>query len=61
MEKQEMMKVSKEIELIRFKTKLLSQEKDKKSVVIRQLKQKFVTILEDNEERSKCYCYFFKY
>lgn len=50
-----MIKVSKEIELIRFKTKILSQEKDKKSVVIRQLKQKFVTILEENEERSKCY------
>lgn len=55
MEKQEMVKISKEIELIRFRTKILSQEKDKNSVVIRQQKQKFVTILEENEERSKCH------
>lgn len=48
-----MMKISKDIELIRFRTKILSQEKDRKSVVIRQQKQKFVAILEENEERSK--------
>lgn len=48
-----MIKVSKEIELIKFKIKLLSQEKDKKSVHIRQLKQQFVSILEGNEERSE--------
>lgn len=58
-----MIKVRKEIELIKFKTKLLSQEKDKKSVLIRQMKQQFVSILEGNEERSKLYCfkYFFIY
>lgn len=51
-----MMKISKEIELVKFKTKLLSQEKDKKSALIRQLKQKLFSILEGNEERSKHYC-----
>lgn len=52
MERQEMFKIKKQIELIRFRTKLLSQEKDKKSVNIRQLKQKYVSVLEENEERS---------
>lgn len=47
-----MIKISKEIEITKFKTRLLSQEKDKKSAILRQLKQKYVSILEDNEERS---------
>lgn len=47
-----MFKIKKQIEVIKFKTKLLSQEKDKKSVIIRQLKQKYVSILDTNEERS---------
>lgn len=53
MEKQEMIKLRKEIEVTKFKIKLLSQEKDKKSAIIRQLKQKYVSVLEENEERSK--------
>ncbi|KAJ8954099.1 hypothetical protein NQ318_004404 [Aromia moschata] len=51
-QKQEMVKISKEIEIARFKTRLLSQEKDKKTVTIRQLKQRHCAIFEENEERS---------
>lgn len=58
LEKQEMIKVSKQIELSKFKTRLLSQEKDKKSVFIRKLKQQYIALLEENEERSK---YIFLY
>lgn len=57
-----MVKISKEIEVYKFRTKLLSQEKDKKSVIIRQLKQKNFSILDENEEKSKfvlqCKCNF---
>lgn len=50
-----MINISKEIELNKFRTKLLSQEKDKKSVAIRQLKHKHILISEEIEERSKYY------
>lgn len=52
-QKQEMSKISKEIEIEKSRTRLLSQEKDKKSVIIRQLKQKHSGMIEENEERSK--------
>lgn len=48
-----MLKIKKEIEIGKFKNRLLSQEKDKKSVVIRQLKQKHFRLIDDNEERSE--------
>ncbi|XP_072382566.1 UV radiation resistance-associated gene protein [Diabrotica undecimpunctata] len=51
-QKQEMAKNTKEIEKIKFKTKLLSQEKAKKTVIIRTLKQNYAAILEKNEERN---------
>lgn len=48
-----MVKINKEIEVTKFKTKLLSQEKVKKSVIIRSLKQKHAAMVENNEERSE--------
>lgn len=47
-----MKRISREIEIARFKTKLLSQEKDKKSAHLRQLKQKHNVLADENEERS---------
>ncbi|XP_018564038.1 uncharacterized protein LOC108905583 [Anoplophora glabripennis] len=51
-QKQEMTRINKEIELEKFRIRLLSQEKDKKNVIIRQLKQKHSGIIEENEERN---------
>ncbi|XP_057651065.1 UV radiation resistance-associated gene protein [Diorhabda carinulata] len=51
-QKQEMAKISKELEIGKFKIKLLSQERDKKTVIIRTLKQRFMDLLENNEERN---------
>lgn len=48
----EVKRISREIEIARFKTKLLSQEKDKKSAHLRQLKQKHNVLTDENEERS---------
>ncbi|KAJ8924929.1 hypothetical protein NQ315_001092 [Exocentrus adspersus] len=51
-QKREMARIQKEIEVEKFKTRLLSQEKDKRSVVIRQLKQKQTGVVEENEDRN---------
>lgn len=48
-----MKRISKEIEIAKFKTKLLSQEKDKKTARLRHLKQKHNALVDENEERSK--------
>lgn len=45
-----MIRISKEIELAKFKTRLLYHEKDRRTVTIRQLKQKYTALLEENEE-----------
>lgn len=52
-QKQEMIRINKEIEKNKFRIRLLSQEKDKKNVIIRQLKQKHSGIIEENDEQSK--------
>ncbi|CAH1999062.1 unnamed protein product [Acanthoscelides obtectus] len=51
-QKQEMQRISKIIELARFRTQLLSQEKDRKTVTIRQLKQTYMQVIEENDERN---------
>lgn len=47
---QEIVKIRKQIEIFRFKTKLLLQEKDRKNANIRQLKQTYTKLLDNNEE-----------
>lgn len=47
---QEIVKIRKEIEIFRFRTKLLLNEKDRKSACIRQLKQTYETLSDANEE-----------
>lgn len=49
-QKKEIVKISKEIELSKFKTKLLSKEKNRKLQKIRQLKQEYNALFEKNEE-----------
>nr|CAI5824924.1 unnamed protein product [Callosobruchus analis] len=51
-QKQEMQRISKDIELARFRTRVLSQEKDRKTITIRQLKQIHLHIIEENEEKN---------
>ncbi|VEN35236.1 unnamed protein product [Callosobruchus maculatus] len=51
-QKQEMQRISKDIELARFRTRVLSQEKDRKTISIRQLKQMHLHIIEENEEKN---------
>lgn len=48
-----MLRLTKAIEVARFKTKLLSGEKDKKSALVRHLKERHNCLVDDNEERSK--------
>lgn len=50
---QEIVKLKKEIEIFKFRTKLLLQEKDRKSAQLRQLKNKYTTLLDTNEETGK--------
>ncbi|KAG5887925.1 hypothetical protein JTB14_003021 [Gonioctena quinquepunctata] len=52
LQKQKMAKISRDIEVAKFKARLLSQEKDKKSVMIRASKQKYLEIMEENGERE---------
>nr|CAH7731529.1 unnamed protein product [Callosobruchus chinensis] len=51
-QKQEMQRISKDIELARFRTRVLSQEKDRKTITIRHLKQMHLQIVEENEEKN---------
>ncbi|CAH1155271.1 unnamed protein product [Phaedon cochleariae] len=51
-QKQEMTRIGKEIETAKFRTRLLSQEKDKKTVIIRSLRQNHTAMVEENEERN---------
>ncbi|CAH0547955.1 unnamed protein product [Brassicogethes aeneus] len=51
-QKQEMSRVKKEIEKARFKSKVLSNERDKKSVRIRQLRQRYNACVEENDTRN---------
>lgn len=52
-QRKEIVRIRKEIEDVRFKVKLLSQERDRKQVFIRQLKQKCTKYCDDNEELGK--------
>ncbi|RZC33793.1 sporulation-specific protein 15 [Asbolus verrucosus] len=52
MQKKEMIKMRNEIEVEQFKSKLLSQERDKKSALIRRLKNKFKDLVDKNEEKN---------
>ena len=47
-----MINISKQIEIVKFRVKLLSQEKDKKLAHIRQLKQDYTDLIERNEEKG---------
>lgn len=49
---QEIIKIKKQIEIYKFKTKMLSQEKDRKSAQLRQLQTKYSTLSEENEDRG---------
>lgn len=51
---QEIVKIRKEIEIFRFKTKLLLHEKDRKNANIRQLKQTYTKLSDNNEETGMC-------
>lgn len=51
-EKQEMLKIMKQIEIYKYKSKLLSHERDKKSAGIRLLKNKLSILVDENEDRS---------
>lgn len=42
-----------EMEIEHFKSKLLSQERDKKSALIRRFKNKLNDLVEDNEKKSE--------
>lgn len=53
LEKQQMVRTMKMIEVYKYKAKLLSQERDKKSAGIRLLKNKLAFLAEENEDRSK--------
>lgn len=44
--------MNKQLEIAKFRTKLLSQERDKKSAFIRQLKQNCSALIDENEERG---------
>lgn len=48
-----MIKLKKQIEFAKFRCKLLSQERDKKSVLIRQFKQKLTNCVDENEEKRE--------
>nr|XP_023015166.1 UV radiation resistance-associated gene protein [Leptinotarsa decemlineata] len=52
LQKQKIMGINKQIEKAKFIIRLLAQEKDKKSVIIRGIKQRFFVITEDNEEKE---------
>ncbi|KRT86673.1 hypothetical protein AMK59_135, partial [Oryctes borbonicus] len=49
-QRKEIVRIKKEIEDVKFKVKLLSQERDRKQIYIRQLKQKYMKFCDDNEE-----------
>lgn len=51
-QRQQIAKVNKQIEIAKFRTKLLAQERDKKSAHIRQLKQSCTASVDENEERG---------
>jgi hypothetical protein len=53
MQRKEMEKMRNEIEIEQFKSKLLSQERDKKSALIRRFKNKLKDLAEDNERKSE--------
>ncbi|XP_025830467.1 UV radiation resistance-associated gene protein [Agrilus planipennis] len=44
--------IKKDIEVKKFRTKLLLQERDKKSAKVRHLRQKYTNLLDENEEKS---------
>lgn len=52
-QRKEIVRIRKEIEDVKFKVKLLSQERDRKQIHIRQLKQKYAKFCDDNEELGK--------
>jgi predicted nuclease with TOPRIM domain len=52
MQRKEMEKMRNEIEIEQFKSKLLSQERDKKSALIRRFKNKLKDLAEDNERKN---------
>ncbi|KAL3284099.1 hypothetical protein HHI36_018267 [Cryptolaemus montrouzieri] len=51
-QKQEMFKMNKEIEIAKFRSKLLSQEREKKLIKVRQLRKNHATLVESNCERE---------
>lgn len=51
-QRQQIARLKKQIEVARFRTKLLTQERDKKSAHIRHLKQTFTALTDENEERG---------
>ncbi|XP_019872280.2 UV radiation resistance-associated gene protein isoform X2 [Aethina tumida] len=52
LQKQEMIRLKKEIERTRYRTKLLSTERDRKLVLIRQLRQKHAARVEENDIKN---------
>lgn len=60
-QRKEIVRIRKEIEDVKFRVKMLSQERDRKQIHIRQLKQKYMKFCDDNEEFGKlcCNCLFF--
>ncbi|KAF5282259.1 hypothetical protein FQR65_LT14391 [Abscondita terminalis] len=51
-QRQQILSVCKQIEVAKFRTKLLSQERDRQSAHLRQLKSTHSTLLDENEERG---------
>ncbi|KAI4471451.1 uv radiation resistance-associated protein [Holotrichia oblita] len=49
-QRKEIVRIRKEIEDVKFRVKLLSQERDRKQIHIRQLKQKYMKFCDDNDE-----------
>ncbi|KAK4873183.1 hypothetical protein RN001_015212 [Aquatica leii] len=51
-QRQRIINVCKQIEIAKFRTRLLSQERDKQSAHLRQLKVNYSTLVDENEERG---------